>query len=212
MNISSTKRHQNQAPVTHSPGNDKKGVDENQKPAPPDAYLGPIPLTEATVEIPEVLLGLSGLQQSTSSLGDTLRSGVSLMALANASHAFQHGEGVMGKIEGLSSLGLAVAGGASVLDGQTTLLRDGPQSNLGRVGEGVHGLCEVALGTHEMMESIDDTNTGLNLGVVSGMMGVTKGLTTFLPMMMPSAGTAVGILHLGILVSKTAISKLESNP
>jgi hypothetical protein len=162
------------------------------------SFLANLPLNEATVEIPEVLLGLSGLQESSPTLGNGLRLGIGGIALAKSLQAFTTMEGPLGKLEGVSALGLAVAAGASVFPGHSAHL-------VGQGAEGVHGLCEIAIGVNEIREELQDGVPGFSATLASGLLGTAKGLTTFLPMMAPGTATGVGLLHLGILGTKTII-------
>jgi hypothetical protein len=195
MKIASTRRFSR---LNDSSSKQPEKAQKKQPEPPPgdgESFLASLPLNEATVEIPEVLLGLSGLQDSTPMLGNGLRVGVGAIALAKSLQAFTTIDGPLGKLEGLSALGLTVAAGASVFHGNSAHL-------VGMSAEGVHGLCEVAIGANEIREGLQDGGGTL---LTSGILGTTKGLTTFLPMVAPGTGTAVGLLHLGILVTKTAI-------
>lgn len=162
------------------------------------ALIDRLPLTETVVEMPEALLGLSGLQDSLPWLGNSLRAGVGTLALARSVQAFRSDQGMIGKLEGFSSLGLAVAAGASLLPGAAAGL-------VGTGAEGVHGICEMALGAHEVHSEWKGKRK-VSSGLITGALGFTKGATTFLPMFMPSTGTAVGVLHVGILATSAVLN------
>jgi len=150
-------------------------------------------LDEPTIEIPEVLLSLSGLQESLPGLGHTLRAGVGTLALFKSLQSFTEGEGALAQIDGLSSLGLAVAAGGSIVGGPIG-------HTVGMAAESVHGMCEIALGMAELNSAEQGRES------LSAALGITKGVTTFVPMMFPGAQTAVGILHLGILTARAVLN------
>ena len=152
------------------------------------------PLDERTIEIPEVLLSLSGLQESVPGVGHTLRAGVGSLALLKSFQSFTRERGALSKVDGLSSLGLAVSAAGSILGGPA-----GQAVSL--AAESVHGLCEIGLGVAEL-KSADSNGESL-----SAVLGITKGMTTFIPMAAPGAATAVGLLHLGILTTRAFLSK-----
>lgn len=155
------------------------------------------------IETPEILLGLSGLQESNPSLGNGLRMGVGGLALLRALQVFEAEEGLHGKLEGFSALGLAAAGGASVVHGPGAEV-------FGRSGEVVHGLCEMALGLSGIHQALHDETKGITPQLALGLLTFTKGASTFLPMVLPSAGTAVAIAQLGILGAKSLL--VHSSP
>lgn len=157
-----------------------------------------LPLNETTVEIPEVLLGLSDLQSTNPPVGNALRAGVGALALLKSAQAFAYEEGAMGKIEGLSALGLAVSAAGSIVGGPTG-------GTVGMAGEAFHGLSEIVLGVAEIKEVVETNGGEFDKDVFAGILGMTKGVTTFLPMVAPSTGTAVGLLHLGILTTRTLL-------
>lgn len=142
-----------------------------------------------------MLLGISDLQSSHPPLGHALRAGVGAIALLKSVQAFKYEPGAVGKMEGLSALGLVVSAGGSIIGGPTG-------STIGMAGEGVHGLCEIALGAVEVKDAVTANGSGLTKDAIAGLLGVTKGVTTFLPMIAPSTGLAVSLLHLGILTTK----------
>lgn len=127
-------------------------------------------------------------------MGHTLRAGVGTLALLKSVHSFTREEGVVPKLDGISSLGLAVAAGGSIVGG--------PIGNaVGIMAESVHGVCEIALGVAEMKSAEQGRES------LSAVLGISKGVTTFLPMIFPGAQTAVGLLHLGILTSRAVLAK-----
>ena len=181
--------------VKQTKTNNETAKKNESKEKPKKSFLASLPLNETTVEIPEVLLGISDLQTSHPTIGNTLRAGVGGIALLKSVQAFTHEPGALGKMEGLSALGLAVSAGGSIVGGPTG-------AAVGQAGEAVHGLCEIALGAAEMKEAVETKGSGLSKEVVAGLLGVTKGVTTFLPMIATSTGLAVSLLHLGILTTK----------
>ena len=163
--------------------------------ASPNRFSAPFPLDERTIEIPEVLLSLSGLQESVPGLGHTFRAGVGSLALLKSFQSFTRDEGALTKLDGFSSLGLAVAAGGSIVGGHSVSL----------AAESVHGMCEIALGIVELNSAEQGRES------LSAALGITKGLTTFVPMMVPGAQTAVGILHLGILTARAVLATRSSS-
>ena len=163
--------------------------------ASPNRFSAPFPLDERTIEIPEVLLSLSGLQESVPGLGHTFRAGVGSLALLKSFQSFTRDEGALTKLDGFSSLGLAVAAGGSIVVGHSVSL----------AAESVHGMCEIALGIVELNSAEQGRES------LSAALGITKGLTTFVPMMVPGAQTAVGILHLGILTARAVLATRSSS-
>ena len=166
--------------------------------ASPNRFSASFPLDERTIEIPEVLLSLSGLQESVPGLGHTFRAGVGSLALLKSFQSFTRDEGALTKLDGFSSLGLAVAAGGSIVGGPVG-------HSVSLAAESVHGMCEIALGIAELNSAEQGRES------LSAALGITKGLTTFVPMMGPGAQTAVGILHLGILTARAVLATRSSS-
>ncbi len=164
----------------------------------PVGFPASFPLDDRTIEIPEVLLGLSGLQESVPIVGHTLRAGVGSLAFLKSLQTFTREEGALSKVNDLSSLGLAVSAAGSIVGGPTGQV-------VSVAAESVHGLCEIALGLAEL-KSADSGGESL-----SAVLGITKGMTTFIPMAAPGAATAVGLLHLGILTTRAFLSNQASD-
>lgn len=116
--------------------------------------------------------------------------------------------GLEGRLEAFSTAGLAVAAGASVFSNGTAEL-------IGRVAESAHGLAEVSLGCIEIASGLKERNSP---ELTSGLLGIAKGVSTFLPMVAPGLADAVAYTHLGLLFSRALLAphieaaRLSQNP
>lgn len=163
--------------------------------------LSGLAISEAAVEIPEVLIELSGIQDNTKYLGHGLRMGVSGLALARAVQAYQSDD-KYAKLETLASLGTAVSSGASVFDGSKAML-------IGNAAEGIHGLSEIAIGIGEIRDGLPNGEAPDRLEVAAGVLGVTKGATTLLPIFLPQTETAVGLAQIGLITARSVIAHVQ---
>ena len=106
-------------------------------------------ITHAVVEASDAFLHATQLEHSHDHhhFGTGLRAGIGALALARGGKALLTDSGIQAKLEGLASVGLGVASGAS-------LFHTGASTFVSNIGQGVRGLAETALGAYQINHSI----------------------------------------------------------
>ena len=156
-----------------------------------------VTLNEAVVEIPQGILQLSNLSVSHPIAGGVAQGGIAALAMVRAVEGLK-GKSVEQKMEGASSLALAVAGTVSLFPGS---LAAGAANAL-MIGQG--GI-ELALGVRELHEELFVQDKASWQELVTGSLDVIKGGAAFLPLISANLNTASGAISLGALVIKTAL-------
>jgi len=194
MNILSTRRRPTPCPTRAPERHRLESGDKGHSP------VGSI--THAAVEATDALLHATHLTHShtpeLSHLGEGLRAGVGALALARGTQALLNGKGIHAKLEGMASLGLGVASTAS-------LFHSGAAATVTTAAQSVRGLSEVALGGYQLYHYSHAGEHHEKSQLAKGLLNCAKGATTFIPMFAPHAGSAVGVLHLGIVGASLAL-------
>ena len=154
-------------------------------------------LNEAAVEIPQGILQLSNLNFSHPVLGGVAQGGIAALAMVRAVQGLR-GESIEQKMEGTSSLALAVAGAVSLFPGSLAA----SAANVLMMGQG--GI-ELALGVRELHEELSVQNKACWQELVTGSLDVIKGGSAFLPLISSDLNTISNAIQLGALVAKTAL-------
>lgn len=156
-----------------------------------------VTINEAAVEIPQGILELSKLDSRSPAAFQGAQIAISGLALARAVQCFKKPPTAELLLEGTSSAALSAAGIATLF----------PTASAGLWSRGllsVHGTTELALGVKGLAEELKKDSPE-KLALASGVLDIVKGATTFLPLVFPATSDAVNLLHIGTLVSKTAI-------
>jgi hypothetical protein len=157
---------------------------------------GKEPLDEVIVELPHVLIHVSHLDHHSPGLAAAANLGVSGLAGLRAVQCFQI-PGVAAKMEGAAALSLAVASVAAALPG-------GVAHSVSHGATGAHGLLELGLGTHQLVDALHHREHWKQ--VADGALGAIKGAAALTPLFAPGLETASHLVELGALLGRLGLN------